>query len=84
MQQQKKEKKERTGMSCELNETINNDKNGRNPPTLGYGMIKSPVKDFIKKYYKKWESYKNSSFLFSFSPHQGLKNGKETSLKFSM
>jgi len=53
MQQQKKEKKERTGMSCELNETINNDKNGRNSPTLGYGMIKSPVKDFIKKYYKK-------------------------------
>ena len=75
MQQQKKEKKERTGMSCELNETINNDKNGRNSPTLGYGMIKSPVKDFIKTGVT---NYRHRLYINSYNEYDLLEMDRNT------
>lgn len=69
MQQQKKKREKGQEWAVNQMKRINNDKNGRDPPTLDCELIKSPAKDLNKKYYKNQESYKNSFFFFSFSPH---------------
>lgn len=64
MQQQKKKREKGQEWAVNQMKRINNDKNGRDPPTLDCELIKSPAKDLNKKYYKNQESYKNSFFFF--------------------